>query len=183
MPKITLPPAPEIKFGVWDRHGHEVGPGEAGTMRAGYKVSPIYSMFGRFSTSVHTDRNAAIQNLGVQRMSYAARVDKMKMQALNDELTTVLTGHSIDRVERRLTYGYWFYMTRGGIIKTEFNYSGSQYNAEVMAPEGPLVVKRWLKTQKIIRCEDGKSIELKFYGRLHLTMVPDWFMAEAFDDG
>ncbi len=46
--------------------------------------------------------------------------------------------------------------------------------------EWPKVVKRWLKTGKTIRFEDGTSVILTGYGRMQIEEAPDWLLNELY---
>jgi len=180
MPTFEVPKQPEIVFGVWDRHGQQVTARTTSSATVGFKIEPSYAGYRSIYKTIQEVPEYALRR---EIETYNTTKKRLMLQAI--DISSFLNGKTIQTIEI-IDSGYPtldIALAEGpGVIRLRGNrWNYAPVRTQVPPPEnGPMVVKRWLKTGKTIRLTNGLSIELSFYGRLKLQNVPDWFLKEMF---
>jgi hypothetical protein len=174
---LTIPAQPEIVFGVWDRWGR---PATADTFSAqvGYKVEPAYGGYGRY---VRPSREEVQRYFDSELRHYPVHRQRHMIGQL--ELHTFLQGRTLTHIRPINGYNSGFEIgVEGGPENVLLQANRYSYRNPVVEVEGPFpkTVKRWLKTGKTIRFEDGTSAILTCNGRLKIQTIPEWLLEELF---
>jgi len=178
---LTLPPPPEIVFGVWDRFGRLITTDNHAVAVAGYKINPSYTTYGR---GVYATREEIPPTYFTHEESrYRAARRSMMIKQL--DLQTLFDGRVITSVNVQSGYSSDIRIMTSGeeIVLRPTRRDWYNHNGLEMEGEFPKTVKRWLKSGKIVRCTDGTSLEFRVTGRLKIESVPDRLLNELYGVG